>query len=124
MLCFQPCKSLLVLLLCSAQPSTLAQLGCSLQCLAKHCKRMGQEKRGLQTLAGTVFSGAAAACARCQARVWAPQVSLMDESGNTKDDLKLPTGTDDAEKLAEQLQAEFESGKEISVTVLKARMPA
>ena len=47
----------------------------------------------------------------------------MDESGNTKDDLKLPTGTDDAEKLAEQLQAEFESGKEIAVTVLKARRP-
>lgn len=47
----------------------------------------------------------------------------MDESGNTKDDLKLPTGTDDAEKLAEQLQAEFESGKEISVTVLKVCPP-
>ena len=51
------------------------------------------------------------------------QVSLMDESGNTKDDLKLPTGTDDAEKLAEQLQAEFDAGKELSVTVLKVCMP-
>ena len=49
------------------------------------------------------------------------QVSLMDEAGNTKDDLKLPTGTDDAEKLAVQLQEEFESGKELMVTVLKVR---
>ena len=27
------------------------------------------------------------------------QVSLMDDQGNTKDDLGLPKGTDDAEKL-------------------------
>lgn len=47
------------------------------------------------------------------------QVSLMDESGNTKDDLTLPKGTDDAEKLAVQLQEDFDSGKEIVVTVLK-----
>ena len=45
----------------------------------------------------------------------------MDESGNTKDDLKLPTGTDDADKLAVLLQEEFDSGKELTVTVLKAR---
>lgn len=43
----------------------------------------------------------------------------MDESGNTKDDLTLPKGTDDAEKLAVQLQEDFDSGKEIVVTVLK-----
>lgn len=48
-------------------------------------------------------------------------MSLMDESGNTKDDLKLPTGTDDADKLAVLLQEEFDSGKELTVTVLKAR---
>ncbi|KAK9845333.1 hypothetical protein WJX81_003667 [Elliptochloris bilobata] len=47
-------------------------------------------------------------------------VSLMDESGNTKDDLTLPKGTDDAEKLAVQLQEDFDSGKEIVVTVLKS----
>ena len=52
------------------------------------------------------------------------QVSLMDESGNTKDDLSLPKGTDDAEKLAEQIRSDFEGGKELVVTVLKAGAPA
>ena len=47
------------------------------------------------------------------------QVSLMDEAGNTKDDLSLPKGTDDADKLAEQIQADFAGGKELVVTVLK-----
>lgn len=56
------------------------------------------------------------------------QVSLMDENGNTKDDLGLPKGTDDAEKLASQIQNDFGDGKELVVTVLKvglrpARMP-
>jgi len=49
-----------------------------------------------------------------------PQLSLMDDSGNTKDDLPLPKGTDDAEKLAEQIQKDFEDGKELVVSVLKA----
>ncbi len=46
------------------------------------------------------------------------QVSLMDESGNTKDDLSLPKGTDEAEKLAVQIKADFEAGKELIVSVL------
>ena len=48
------------------------------------------------------------------------QVSLMDADGNTKDDLKLPGGTDEAEKLADTIQAEFSAGKELTVVVLKA----
>ncbi len=43
----------------------------------------------------------------------------MDEAGNTKDDLQLPKGTDELEKLAEQIKAEFDAGKDVSVTVLK-----
>ncbi len=43
----------------------------------------------------------------------------MDEAGNTKDDLSLPKGTEDAEKLAQQIQEDFEAGKELVVTVLK-----
>ena len=43
----------------------------------------------------------------------------MDEGGNTKDDLSLPSGTDDALKLGDQIKADFESGKELVVTVLK-----
>lgn len=43
----------------------------------------------------------------------------MDEAGNTKDDLSLPKGTDDAEKLAVQIQEDFDAGKELVVTVLK-----
>lgn len=50
------------------------------------------------------------------------QVSLMDENGNTKDDLSLPKGTDDAEKLAQQIKEDFDAGKELVVTVLKVRM--
>ncbi len=47
------------------------------------------------------------------------QVSLMDEGGSTRDDLRLPTGTDELEKLAVQLKADFSEGKEIIVSVLK-----
>ena len=43
----------------------------------------------------------------------------MDEGGNTKDDLGLPKGTDDAEKLASQIKQDFDDGKELVVTVLK-----
>jgi hypothetical protein len=50
------------------------------------------------------------------------QVSLMDEAGNTKDDLTLPKGTDDAEKLAQQIKEDFEAGKELVVTVLKVSL--
>ena len=45
----------------------------------------------------------------------------MDDSGNTKDDLKLPTGTDDADKLAKDIKAEFDDGKELVVTVVSVR---
>ena len=43
----------------------------------------------------------------------------MDEAGNTKDDLSLPKGTDDAEKLAQPIEEDFAAGKELVVTVLK-----
>ena len=45
------------------------------------------------------------------------QVSLMDEAGNTKDDLRLPTD----DELAKEIQTAFDDGKELVVTVLKAR---
>lgn len=47
--------------------------------------------------------------------------TLMTDSGDTKDDLSLPKGTDDLEKLAEQIQADFEEGKEVVVSVLAVR---
>lgn len=43
----------------------------------------------------------------------------MDDSGNARDDLTLPKGTEESEKLAKQIMEEFEGGKEIYVTVLK-----
>lgn len=49
--------------------------------------------------------------------IW--QVSLMDDSGNNRDDLTLPKGTSDAESLAKQLRDDFDAGKELVVTVLK-----
>lgn len=49
------------------------------------------------------------------------QVSLLDEGGNTRDDLFLPKGTEDAEKLAVSLCDHFQTGKEIAVTVIKVR---
>lgn len=45
-------------------------------------------------------------------------VSLMQENGDLKDDLTLPKGTDEAEKLAAQIKADFEAGKELIVSVL------
>lgn len=45
-------------------------------------------------------------------------VSLMQENGDLKDDLTLPKGTDEAEKLAVQIKADFEAGKELIVSVL------
>jgi len=47
-------------------------------------------------------------------------VSLMDESGNTRDDLFLPKGTDEADKLAEMMQQHWDDNKEMAVTVVKA----
>jgi len=48
-------------------------------------------------------------------------VSLMTDSGDTKDDLSLPKGTDDLDKLAQQIQADFDEGKEVIVSVLAVR---
>jgi hypothetical protein len=46
-------------------------------------------------------------------------VSLMTEGGDTKDDLQLPSGTDEADKLAIQIKADFDAGKELMVSVMK-----
>lgn len=43
----------------------------------------------------------------------------MDESGNTRDDLFLPKGTDEADKLAEIMQQHWSDNKEMAVTVVK-----
>ncbi|CAO3703515.1 unnamed protein product [Rhizopus stolonifer] len=42
-------------------------------------------------------------------------LSLMTQDGNTKDDVKLPEGD-----LGEQIEADFEEGKELIVTVVTA----
>jgi|TARA_B100000405_G_scaffold246497_1_gene179900 translation initiation factor 5A len=44
----------------------------------------------------------------------------MDDSGNVREDLKLPSGHDDAEALARQIQAQWDEGKELVLTVLKS----
>jgi translation initiation factor 5A len=44
----------------------------------------------------------------------------MAENGDTREDLSLPKGTEDAEKLAEQIKAQFAEGQELVVSVLKA----
>jgi len=47
-------------------------------------------------------------------------VSLLDEGGHTRDDLMLPKGTEEADKLAITIKETFASGAECSVSVLKA----
>mmetsp|Transcript_17381 Transcript_17381/g.43686 ORF Transcript_17381/g.43686 Transcript_17381/m.43686 type:complete len:166 (+) Transcript_17381:72-569(+) len=47
-------------------------------------------------------------------------LSLMEENGTTREDLRLPTGTDEADKLAIQIKADFDEGKELVLSVLKA----
>lgn len=47
------------------------------------------------------------------------QVSLMLENGDTRDDLALPSGTEEYERLAKQIQTDFADGKELLVTVTK-----
>jgi translation initiation factor 5A len=44
----------------------------------------------------------------------------MLENGDTREDLTLPRGTEESEKLAEAIKAEFADGKEVVVGVLKA----
>ena len=51
-------------------------------------------------------------------------VSLMDDKGAEKGDLKMPSGTDEADKLAENIQKEFDDGKELTLTVIKVCCPA
>lgn len=43
----------------------------------------------------------------------------MDDNGNTREDLMLPKGTDEADKLAETIKTYHTDGKEMVVTVLK-----
>ena len=47
-------------------------------------------------------------------------MSLMDDKGDTREDLKLPSGHDDAEKLADEIRAAFDDGKELVITILQA----
>lgn len=47
-------------------------------------------------------------------------LGLMDDSGNVREDLKLPSGHDDADALARQIQAHWDDGKELVLTVLKS----
>lgn len=48
------------------------------------------------------------------------QVTLMMENGDTREDLTLPKGTDEADKLAESIKEQFAAGQELVVSVLKA----
>ena len=47
-------------------------------------------------------------------------VTLMAENGDTREDLMLPKGTDESDKLAESIKEQFASGTELLVSVLKA----
>lgn len=51
-------------------------------------------------------------------------VTLMDEGGNNREDLTLPSGTEDSEKLAKEIRDTFEDDSQernIAVTVMKVR---
>jgi len=47
-------------------------------------------------------------------------MSLMDDKGDTREDLKLPSGHDDVEKLSDEIRAGFDDGKELVITILQA----
>jgi len=47
-------------------------------------------------------------------------VSVLLDNGDTKEDLNLPSETEDDRKLVEDLQKSFEDGKSLLVTVLVA----
>eukprot|EP00210_Caulerpa_lentillifera_P004254 g4058.t1 len=47
-------------------------------------------------------------------------VSLMDDAGNTREDLSLPKGTEELEKIADQIKEFHSDGKETLVQVLKS----
>jgi translation initiation factor 5A len=44
----------------------------------------------------------------------------MLENGDTREDLMLPKGTEEADKLAESIREMFSGGQELVVGVLKA----
>lgn len=44
----------------------------------------------------------------------------MAENGDTREDLSLPKGTDESDKLAEQIRDMYSNGQELVVSVLKA----
>jgi len=46
----------------------------------------------------------------------------MLENGDTREDLTLPSQTDDDLKLSEQIRKDFDEGKEVIVSVLKVSM--
>ncbi|GBF88344.1 eukaryotic translation initiation factor 5A [Raphidocelis subcapitata] len=46
--------------------------------------------------------------------------TLMMENGDTREDLQLPKGTEEADKLAETIREQFGAGQELIVSVLKA----
>jgi hypothetical protein len=48
------------------------------------------------------------------------QCTLMMENGDTREDLTLPKGTEEADKLAESIREGFSAGQELVVSVLKA----
>jgi len=47
-------------------------------------------------------------------------LSLLTAEGEPKDDLNLPSGTDDADKLAIEIKKMFEEGKGIRVVTMTA----
>lgn len=47
-------------------------------------------------------------------------LTLMDNSGKTRQDLRLPDETDDDAKLTERIKAAIDAGKDITVTVLES----
>lgn len=47
-------------------------------------------------------------------------VALMADNGDMREDLQLPTQTEDDQKLAETIRNDFEEGKELVISVLKA----
>ena len=48
------------------------------------------------------------------------QLSLLTDDGEPKDDLNLPSGTDDLEKCAKEIQTMFNDGKGVRVTTITA----
>merc|ERR1712098_683307 len=47
-------------------------------------------------------------------------VSLLTDAGETKDDLNLPKGSEDSEKVAKQIKEDFAAGKALIVSTIVA----